>query len=259
MIKITCLGNTGFDINQKKGLGFLIEINDFKILLDCGVYTVQALHNYGFKASDINLVFISHEHVDHILGLPWLLNSISFEEYYSINNNQNNKYFLIPNKNSYFKKYIDENFSWMFTNDKIQFIYHTEKNIFNFNNIKFETFEIQHGIMNYGVSISHNNQKIIYISDFDVLQTKNINNIIKEADIGIFSIFGSSKYKKEAKQYGFSTAKDISNLCKESEIKHIWFYHNFYESDIVNINKEIEKYYGNSFNIVKPYEELILS
>jgi len=259
MIKITCLGHTGYDMNQKKGLGFLVEINNFKILLDCGIYTIQALYEYGLKASDIDLIFISHEHVDHILGLPWFFNSLSFDEYYKVaNENKNKKYFLMPSKESHFKKYIDENFSWMFNNNETQFIYHNEEKVYKLNNIKFEIFEINHGITNYGISMVYDNKKIIYVPDFDILKTKHINKIIENADISIFSIFGSSKYREEAIQYGFSTTKEVSTLCKKLEIKHLWFYHNFYDSDVIDMKKEIKECYGNSFNLIKPNEEFLV-
>ncbi|MEI7667973.1 MAG: MBL fold metallo-hydrolase [Erysipelotrichaceae bacterium] len=59
------------------GNATLIETNQTKILIDCGTtkkYLTQSLHNCGVKYSDIDAVFITHEHIDHIRQLSLFKN-----------------------------------------------------------------------------------------------------------------------------------------------------------------------------------------
>lgn len=49
-----------------------------RLLMDCGSDARFALHELGLKATDINDLFISHLHADHIGGLEWLAFSTKF-------------------------------------------------------------------------------------------------------------------------------------------------------------------------------------
>lgn len=47
----------------------LIEVNNKKYLIDCGIKTPQALHDMGIQLNDIDGIIISHIHADHTGGL----------------------------------------------------------------------------------------------------------------------------------------------------------------------------------------------
>jgi metallo-beta-lactamase family protein len=57
----------------------LIEFNNYKILLDCGLYqgkreeSYNINKNFPFDTADINAVFLSHAHTDHAGNLPTLV------------------------------------------------------------------------------------------------------------------------------------------------------------------------------------------
>ncbi len=70
---------TDFDNYQSN---MLLQSNDDQLLLiDCGSDVRRSLHSLGYNYSDINNVYISHLHADHVGGLEWLAFSRKFNEY----------------------------------------------------------------------------------------------------------------------------------------------------------------------------------
>ena len=58
--------------SSSTGNCFFAETENTKILIDCGVSArcaEKALQELGFSLSDINAIFVTHEHSDHVKGL----------------------------------------------------------------------------------------------------------------------------------------------------------------------------------------------
>lgn len=74
MIKLIFLGSGAAfttDPNNYQS-NMMISTSDHKnLLIDCGGDARHALTEQGFKADDIDAVYISHLHADHIGGLEW--------------------------------------------------------------------------------------------------------------------------------------------------------------------------------------------
>jgi len=75
LIRLTFTGAAG----GVTGSRHLIELNQQKILLDCGLYqgkrkdTYERNLNFPFDPSSINSLFLSHAHIDHIGNVPNLV------------------------------------------------------------------------------------------------------------------------------------------------------------------------------------------
>ena len=62
--------------SSSKGNATLISYKNTNILVDCGISRkriVENLARYDLAISDLDCIFITHEHSDHISGLPMLL------------------------------------------------------------------------------------------------------------------------------------------------------------------------------------------
>lgn len=57
----------------------LFRWRDHGFLFDAGEGTQRQLYRLGLGAGDVNTVFISHFHGDHVLGLPGLIQSLSLQ------------------------------------------------------------------------------------------------------------------------------------------------------------------------------------
>lgn len=58
------------------GSMYLLEVNDRKVLLDCGLYqgrrdeAIERNRNFPFRPADLSAVILSHAHIDHCGNLP---------------------------------------------------------------------------------------------------------------------------------------------------------------------------------------------
>ncbi len=73
-MKLTVLGSGTCVPNKNRGSsGYLLELKDKKILLDCGNGTTWKLEKIGIDYLDIDYIFITHFHPDHTADLiPFL-------------------------------------------------------------------------------------------------------------------------------------------------------------------------------------------
>ncbi len=74
-MKITLLGTgTPFPSAERFGSAVLVEAGEKKLLFDCGRGAVIRLTQAGVRPNEIDAVFLSHLHSDHVVGIPdlWL-------------------------------------------------------------------------------------------------------------------------------------------------------------------------------------------
>ena len=75
--EVTILGSSSATpVYNRNPTAQLLNCNEKFYLIDCGEGTQQQLMKFGFKASKIDYVFISHLHGDHYFGLIGLLSSL---------------------------------------------------------------------------------------------------------------------------------------------------------------------------------------
>ena len=75
--EVTILGSSSATpVYNRNPSAQLLNCNEKFYLIDCGEGTQQQLIKYGFKASKIDFVFISHLHGDHYFGLIGLLSTM---------------------------------------------------------------------------------------------------------------------------------------------------------------------------------------
>ncbi len=70
-IKWTVLGSSAGNVSPKyNSSGYLLEVGDSRILLDCGSGVCSSIKRLGYSPVDISHIFITHMHSDHTCELP---------------------------------------------------------------------------------------------------------------------------------------------------------------------------------------------
>ncbi len=73
MVNVTFLGTGGaFSCGRRTNLALLIEGPDFRMLVETGPMIMHQLDRINLKAADIDQLFVTHAHGDHVLGFPML-------------------------------------------------------------------------------------------------------------------------------------------------------------------------------------------
>jgi len=74
MVEIVFLGTGGaFSAGRRGNLSLLVEAGDFRMLIEAGPMIVQQLARVNLSPADIERLFVSHSHGDHVLGFPMLV------------------------------------------------------------------------------------------------------------------------------------------------------------------------------------------
>jgi len=81
MVNVTFLGTGGaFSAGRRTNLALLVERSGFRMLVESGPVVLNQLNRAGLNALDIDRLFATHAHGDHILGFPMLaLNRLGTE------------------------------------------------------------------------------------------------------------------------------------------------------------------------------------
>lgn len=157
-MEITLLGTSGgIPIPGRAQSGILVESTDKNILLDCGMGVPLRLSEAGVKAEDIDLICLTHGHLDHIQDLPSLTKASwlrSKEAKYKIILPSNLKEKLID-----FWEVLEE-----YDRTELKFeVLESEQNYKD--NINIKPFKTRHTNISQGYEIVKEEKKLVYTGD----------------------------------------------------------------------------------------------
>lgn len=176
---------TGKDVFQAN---MLIESeNGQKLLLDCGFDAKHALYAQGYDYKDIDAVYISHLHSDHIGGLEWL----GFCNYFKAQRRLP-LYISSDQKNKLWQNALSAGMSTL-ENEKAELETFFDpqplnNNEFTWNNYHFELVKTQHSLNNQHYMVSYGlfirtGKSTIFITTDTRYTPDTFKNYFYEADI----------------------------------------------------------------------------
>lgn len=225
--------------STSKGNCYLVENDDTKILLECGVKKEKLqkyLREKKLLITDIDVCLISHSHSDHSESYGWVLDYIDVYSTYSFSNKTNNEI-----------KYLEQ------------------KKPYKFGSIKVVPISVEHGSTECYAYVFLDKESCLFFGTDFSLMTQNVSNfkfdkIAIECNYNdnnledILKLGDDSLRQKHLRQVSTHMSKDncIKHLsymnlekCKEIILLH--------PSDFLLKKDEVKKEFENTFKIKTYY------
>lgn len=230
-----------------KGNCTYVETNKHKILIDIGtssLYVEKALKNIGVEPSSIDIILITHAHVDHVGGLRVFCKKYNPLVYISDKiQKESNLNIINANKN----EEIDENYD-----------------------IKIKSIKLSHDVTDIkGYIIEENDSSMVYITDTGYISEKIFNQItnknvyVFESNHDIEMLMNNPKYPHHTKirilsDKGHLSNKDsayylsklIGNNTKQVILAHLSEHNNTEQLALNTLNETLKKRNVDFNNIV---------
>ncbi|MBW2991868.1 ribonuclease Z [Candidatus Woesearchaeota archaeon] len=234
-MRLTILGSgTCAPRKEKHESGYLLEADGKYYVFDSGAGTLYRILDAGVKLDQIDHMFYTHFHNDHINDLPAILWSNNFKS-----KPREKKLFLYGPKG--FKKYYNLLVKKVmgFKRKKVGFNYDVDvsevtNKEFNVDNLRIKTKELKHfGDIAY--RMEHKGKILVYSGD--TLYCKEIEEISKDADVLILECGVKDFPEKDSHLSPLKCRK----IAKNANVKKLVLVHSYPELDGVDIVAECKK------------------
>ena len=235
-MKLTVLGNwSPYPVPGESCSGYLLEVDDKKILLECGNGVVSRLHNYSFTW-ELDLAIVTHLHPDHSGDLPLLRSAVNVGMLY------NYCHAKLP---VYITEKPAERFEHMRSfADGLDFRYIDDLEgsglirKTKLHDIDISFMPVEHSIPAFAVSIEKDGKKLVYTSDTEYMTA--LEDFAHKANLLLCEATVMEKNKTYAEGRHLTT-KQAGELAKRAEVKQLVATHFFPEYDSAAIREEIKE------------------
>lgn len=249
-VKLTVLGSGTCVPREDRGSpGFFLEIGKTKILLDCGPGALRQLVKAGKDYKDIDLVIISHLHVDHTSDLPALLHAIN----YTPDFDRKKELFILGGIG--FEEFF-EDLTRTFPHikprpDTYEIKLAKEKEVNEkFKDFTLETIQGNHAPSSMIIKINAFGKSLVYTGDTDY--DKKISQFSKGIDL----LITECSYPDQRKVKGHLTPKWAAKMASVAQAKTLLLTHFYPPIDKVNIKAAVEKYFSGRTAVTRDFMEL---
>ena len=220
-MKLTVLGSGNSTPNLKrKSSSYLLEFNTKKILIDCGsgtTFQLEKLKKGLYK--DLDYIFITHTHADHISDLMYLIHAIG--EPFFLTKERERKIFTIgpPQFQKLYNILTEDVFSHK---DKKEFDEIIEFKLKNeYDGFTVESFKTIHTDNSYALKFKVNDKTIVFSSDTGY--SEGFTEFSKNADLLILECTINTTNKEHWE--GHLNAEQCAKIAKEGKSKQLVLTH----------------------------------
>lgn len=231
-MKLIILGSgTGWIRLERNSPGYLVEVDDFCLLLDFGPGILKQILKIGKKLEDISAIFISHFHPDHVTDLiPFL-----FATKYSLGYKR-----VLP-----VSLYASEDFTHFYNSLKLAFREWIEppKGLLNINLLpKLKNYQffigpfkacsspVKHNLESLAIRLEYQGKSLVYSGDTGYCEE--LIELSEKADLLIIECSNSDELYVEH----HLSPKDIALISERAKVKQIVLSHFYPHSEKVDLN-----------------------
>ena len=259
-MRITILGSgTAAPRSERNMSGYLLESGNKKILFDSGAGTIRQLLKLKIDLLDINEIFYTHLHNDHINDLGAIIwsNNYGMKRKKALNiygPKGFKKYFnvlmekiLKPTKLNY---KINAKEMWNGSIMKIPINNKIKNKKLSKNNIIVKSIKSEHTDASVSYRIEYDNKSIVYSGDTDY--SSEIIKISKNADLLILEC----SHPDNMKAKGHLTPSLCGKIATEANVKKLVLTHFYPEADKADVKGQCTKEFNGEIILAKDFMEI---
>ena len=244
-MKVTVLGSgTAAPRLERNMSSYLVEVNGLQILFDSGPGTIRQLLKQKKKLQNINHIFYTHFHNDHINDLP----AIIWSNNYGLTRTHQLNLYGPKRFKAYVKTLLREILQPPTLNFKIKVKGVSKPTTLK--GVRITAQHVKHTFNSVAYAIQHKGKKLVYSGDTDYCPE--IVKIAKNADILILecSLPNNQKVK------GHLTPKYCGKIATAAKVKHLVLTHFYPECDRVDAKKHCKKEFAGKITAAKDFLQL---
>ncbi|OWZ84758.1 MBL fold metallo-hydrolase [Natranaerobius trueperi] len=226
--------------------GYLLTIENKKILFDCGNGILSNLQNY-FDVSELSAVFISHFHEDHVADLVALRHA--YETSIKMGNATNPLAIYVPRKP---QEQVDKLSSYEGFDVKAL----EENDHINIGEIDITCIKTEHPLYCLAYRLEYNDKIFAYTGDTAYKEDSSLIDFISNSDLLLAETSFTEKNKKGHEDYHMS-AKEAALLAKNANVKRLIMTHLHPLIDTKELLNEASKVFSDSSLAVENTSYLI--
>lgn len=242
-MKLTILGSgTPVPMLERNCAGYLLEINDKKLLLDSGAGTIRRLLESKVDLFGIDNIFYTHLHNDHINDLGAIIWS---NNYGGVRNKPLNLYGPYG-----FRKYFKILLKKILKPSKLYFDVNVDElknSTMEINSIKIKTGEIRHSTTTKSIAYRIEHKKKVFVYAGDAEYCNEIIEIAKNAD----ALLIECSFPDNKKVEGHLTPSLAGKLASKANVKQVILTHFYPEVLKTNIKEDCSKEFNGKIALAK--------
>jgi ribonuclease Z len=217
--KIKVLGNCASQTKDYETTSFVLDVKGAKILIDAGPGVVKQLYKGGLKATDIDMVIITHCHGDHVLGFPYFAYSNFLERIQGKTGPKVIPVIALTKVHEGLKNMLSFCYPQGFPNFTIENWNASESEVkfFKFKNVKILTIPVTHSVPTIGIQFEFNSVKVTFSSD--TAYDEKFVTFAKGSKILVHTALGTKEIAETASRIKQATAEEAGRAAKESEVE----------------------------------------
>ncbi len=242
-MQLIILGSgTAAPLLKRNCAGYLLEADNKKLLFDSGAGTIRRLLELKIDLFEIDNIFYTHLHNDHINDLGAII--------WSNNYGTARKKQLNLHGPAGFRRYFDVLLNRLLKPAKLNFkinIKELKKAALKINNIKIKTQQIKHSHTTKSIAymVEHKNKVFVYAGDSDY--DKEIIKIAKNADV----LLTECSFPDNKKVEGHLTPSLAGKIAAKANVKHLILTHFYPEVLKTDIKMRCSQYFNGKITLAE--------